>query len=412
MSTSKEKCFESLLEALQMQKFENCQNETLFEKLSVMTDEELRQRLQNQSHRTAIPRKEFNIEKNKRIQLKKRTEKTLGQYHGFHLGQGTAFSNIVDVLDLLTERDYPDLANFDGSQSVQIFIPEVFLTNCPKIIGEQEYLNLKKSQGIYDKYEGHYDSFKGEDVERLCFESVSSYFTKKDDSYVIIHRLPLQPLNKLGSHKEESKEKDFVIVNYTHAYFMVIEVKRSLYCQCDKDGESSNAHCYVQKGAEQLKSAHFDLQNWFGGDIDDFWWYIPVTFCLETNLSKPSDSMIIGHDQFEIKFDRLIRQMYERRTSLKSPMKCKEDVFKLVAKFMIFCASNTELPVNRSIVMKKIKRLWREAGSYENVKLWAFWNPAQQKIIGADLNNVILSSAYSTGKTTLLTGRANILSKY
>ena len=184
MSAEVEKCSIYFFDALQMKQFENCQNETLFETLQEKPKE-------SQKYSGKELRKEYE----RKRQLRQRLVKTLGQYHAFQLGHGTSFNDFLDVLEKLTKRDYPKLVDFDGSEPLQIFIPKVFLTKCPEIIDGQEYSELKMSEDVDDKFQGHFDSFKGEDVERQCYESLKKYFAGKDESCLVIHSLPLQPMH-------------------------------------------------------------------------------------------------------------------------------------------------------------------------------------------------------------------------
>ena len=85
------------------------------------------------------------------------------------------------------------------------------------------------------------------------------------------------------------------------------------------------------------------------------------------------------------------------------------NIFKTVSKHLIFAASKIELPVKGPLI-KKLKRI-REDISYDHVKLWAFWNPEQKKIFSSkSVGNIIITSSYSTGKTTCLVGRCKELS--
>ena len=156
---------------------------------------------------------------------------------------------------------------------------------------------------------------------------------------------------------------------------------------------------YLLLGAYQV------LQNLFGADIDEFWWFVPMTFCwsYEKNLEDAKDFIVVEPKELPSKFDHIVQILNQKR----GPRLARPEVFKTIAKTMIFCASKTEIPVNSSIIARKIRKSWEQAGAYENVMLWAFWNRAQQRIILAEnLQRVILSASYSTGKTTVLTGRA------
>ena len=246
--------------------------------------------------RYRISRKGFNIEKDHR-QIEQKAVKT--RLRLYHLGQGTTYDDIRKVLDALTKRDYPDLDVFDGLKKLQIFIPDQLLTASPQIIGEVQYQEIRNTLQQHDKkllkkYEGYHDSLKGYIVEYECHEAIKSYFLGKDESVLVIHSLNLEPLETTG-FKKLSKEKDFVIVNYTHCYIMVVEVKRTLRCNCD-DPNAKSETCPERKSARQILGAYQVLQNLFGADIDEFWWFIPVTFCwtYEECLEQVQDKMIIN----------------------------------------------------------------------------------------------------------------------
>ena len=153
---------------------------------------------------------------------------------------------------------------------------------------------------LLKKYEGYRDSLKGYIVEHECHEAIKSYFAEKEESVLVIHSLNLEPLETTGI-KKHSKEKDFVIVNYTHCYIMVVEVKRTLRCNCDDPNAKSEA-CPEQKSAKQILGAYQVLEDLFGADIDDFWWFIPMAFCWthEENLDEAWD--FIGMSIFFSKY--------------------------------------------------------------------------------------------------------------
>ena len=82
-----------------------------------------------------------NIEKEKRKIVQKKVQKSLDIYH---LGQSTTITSIIELIRGLVIRDYPHLDIFDGSQILQIFVPEIWLNKCPEIIGEKEYQELRE----------------------------------------------------------------------------------------------------------------------------------------------------------------------------------------------------------------------------------------------------------------------------
>ena len=85
--------------------------------------------------------KKHNTEEEKRKNIKRKVQKSLDIYH---LGQSTTITLIVELIKGLVKRDYPHLDIFDGSQILQIFVPEIWLNKCPEIIGEKEYQELRE----------------------------------------------------------------------------------------------------------------------------------------------------------------------------------------------------------------------------------------------------------------------------
>ena len=86
--------------------------------------------------------KKHNTEEEKRKNIKKKVQKSLDIYH---LGQSTTITSIVESIKKLIQRDYPHLNIFDGSEVLQIFVPEIWLNKCPEIIGEKEYQELREA---------------------------------------------------------------------------------------------------------------------------------------------------------------------------------------------------------------------------------------------------------------------------
>ena len=73
------------------------------------------------------------IEKEERRKFYSKVKKNLNLYH---LGQSTVYDSILEVIKSLIQRDYPKLDIFDGSEILQIYIPEIWLNQCPRILGK------------------------------------------------------------------------------------------------------------------------------------------------------------------------------------------------------------------------------------------------------------------------------------
>ena len=78
--------------------------------------------------------------------IKKKVNESVNFY--CHLGQSTVYDpkdcdSILELIDSLIKRDYPKLFDFDGNDPVQIFIPEIWLNKCPKVIGAKEFKEIQ-----------------------------------------------------------------------------------------------------------------------------------------------------------------------------------------------------------------------------------------------------------------------------
>ena len=115
-----ENCIGMVIQSLGPKVFETSAGESLEQKLANVTEEKLEKSIhatgKNITKRTVTEKKE---ELNR---LQNKVKKCLL----FHLGQSTAFTSINDVVSRLTVRDYPQLEYFNGTQTLKIFIPEIF----------------------------------------------------------------------------------------------------------------------------------------------------------------------------------------------------------------------------------------------------------------------------------------------
>ena len=270
-----------------------------------------------------------------------------------------------------------------------------------------EYQELRKAlkkydEKVMDKYDDLSINFKGCMTEELCYNDIKSYFKERKETVLVINGLFLQ--NREGN-KNEGSEKDFIIVNYTLRYIMVVEVKWKLTTETRMKTSS------VQKSSEQIIGALKVLRSWFQSDTDEFWYFVPLVYCVEMDENvaeglKDKMPFVFCKSQnqpISAKFKELLGILEEMRGTTKFLPNPKS--FKTLANYLIYGVSRFELPVKSSL-FQKIKELRGKAGLYENILLWGFWNPTQQAIMNCDnLDDVILTGTYSVGKTTALTGR-------
>ena len=100
------------------------------------------------------------------------------------LGQNVARSSILECVDLLLERDYPEIVAFDGSKNGMvgsIFIPEGYLPKKPKVI-DSEKAEVVMEQNPDDKnLIGDVRQSKGDMLERHVYDSLKKHFSSKAD---------------------------------------------------------------------------------------------------------------------------------------------------------------------------------------------------------------------------------------
>ena len=129
---SSDKIILLLYEALEIQPFQIRCGETIEKALEKKTDEEIRQMLFDLTGEKPA-KKWVGIEKEERRKFYSKVKKNLNLYH---LGQSTVYDSILEVIKSLIQRDYPKLDIFDGSEILQIYIPEIWLNQCPRILGK------------------------------------------------------------------------------------------------------------------------------------------------------------------------------------------------------------------------------------------------------------------------------------
>ena len=260
-------CAESVIQSLGPKVFERYLGESLSQRLAEISEESVEKSLNTAGKK--VTKKSINQKKEELTRLQNKVNNCLKIYH---LGQSTTYTSINDAVSGLTLRDYPLLEDFDGNETLKIFIPEIFLTTCPSIIGQEEYSQLREAlrndnPELVHNFDGQLENLKGFLVEELCFDSFKIYFGMKDESITLIHSLDFLPLSS-GKEKVNSKEKDFVIVNYTHCYIMVVEVKRVFKCVCKNN---KDVKCPMSKSANQIQDGKTSLETWFGTEFDDNW---------------------------------------------------------------------------------------------------------------------------------------------
>ena len=208
------------------------------------------------------------------------------------LGNGrNELLSIPEIVNELLPRNYPELNGFGGEKrqlafwkkkNLVIFVPEWYLTKAPKYVDPTRGPDLEKyseeaaAASSCAERKKYFDDMKkfhiggqrqhrGELPERRLYDTLQKYFNNSDDTVAVFHGIDILKLNLDRNFKV--KEKDFVIINPTRKFIMIIEVKRTLGA-----GDS------IEKSEAQLSDAKKDLEVWFGTEGLHNWLYIPMIY--------------------------------------------------------------------------------------------------------------------------------------
>ena len=71
----------------------------------------------------------------------------------FMLGNACSTEKLIDAIEILLKRDYPQIYDILNNKNVgQIFVPELFLTNVPKIVDPERFEEKIERYVIFDKH--------------------------------------------------------------------------------------------------------------------------------------------------------------------------------------------------------------------------------------------------------------------
>ena len=117
-------------------------------------------------------------------------------------------------------------------------------------------------------------------AEKQAFDALRAYFNGKREAVVIINGLEMLELDLERRRRQDKREIDFLMMNYTHHYLMkVMEVKNTLSNEIGQDGLLSP----IQSARDQLQGCKQYLEEWFGADLSPNWKFIGAVFSTSQN---------------------------------------------------------------------------------------------------------------------------------
>ena len=329
-------------------------------------------------------------------------EEEQGRNSIYIMGQNVIGESVPDIAKKLVRRDYEPIANFNGEQEEELgatFVPEGHLPKNPRIVMPQWRAQIEGQFPDDSHLLGELHQTIGDMAEKEAYDALKDYFKEKGEAVVIINGLEMLELDIERRRRQDKREIDFLILNYTHHYLMNLEVKNTLTNDIGQDGLSP-----IQSAQEQLQGCKQYLEEWFGADLSPNWRFIGAVFCLSQDervnfCDNCQDFIIIGPDQLPAKMDLMVENL---RNAHPFFQKFPEE-FKMLVTYTLYCTSVVELPL-RGNYPTLVHKAIQQSGSVENIKVWCFPTPQQRMV----LNNpkVVFAAPWGSGKTLLMTAKA------
>ena len=133
------------------------------------------------------------------------------------MGNGFVTTDFAEAANRLLQRDHKAflhlLEHYCHGDLGSYFVPNIFFSEVPKVID----FGADKGAAYNAKYE---DIVRGNVAEHEVFKELQQYFEETKDDVLVLH-----------SHKflndKSNNEKDFILLNLSKGYILVVEVKSS-----------------------------------------------------------------------------------------------------------------------------------------------------------------------------------------
>ena len=238
----------------------------------------------------------------------------------------------------------------------------------------------------------------GDVIEKKVRNILSSYYKNLDGVAVLVIQ-GLCMLDLQASKGENEREADFLIVNYTKQYVCNIEVKKTL--NMNKVGQKKKI-VVIKKAQEQVEKIRTIFEDWFP-HLRGKWKFVSMMVCEQMHEIVKNCSDCIEFISTCEDLPEKLKYMDEKIPLAPKKEKYPEDL-KDVFKNLLYLTPKIALPVSGNSVTA-VQKAVQEAGSYENLRLWAYPNPQQRKI-KFDEKKLILLGPWGCGKTLFLTSEA------
>ena len=330
----------------------------------------------------------------------------------FSMANGVETKDETEAKNILLHRDQKeifDLASKPYSNGIlgPIFLPPTFLSKIPNVLKYEEFYERRqralelKEKGNDQVYvpKDHLNSgeLSGEMTEREMFDGLKRHLESSGDDCLVLHAHSFLCGNNF-------QEKDFIVLNLSRGYIMIIEAKVNTKRGKDK------------KAMEQIKDGRMRVQMLINSvkDISTLWRFIGVFYVKdgsETDFQCSSycpcrDFTIVAQSSIPSKLFNIDHKMAESHPDW-NPQDHVNDFVELTKQLMFTFQGNPEAPILNSKVIERIGQEMDQACTIENI---FFWTPEQLSILNAiNEDFMVLFAYYGCGKTLLLKERAKHL---
>ena len=237
------------------------------------------------------------------------------------LGQNIGITSILELVELLLQRDYPNIAIFDGSKDGSvgpIFVPEGYLPKKPKVIDPDIAEEIQSQFPDDKKLRGDVKQTEGDLLERQVYQALQTHFkSRKNEDVLIVQGLEMVKIG--GERGRNIHEIDFLVINFTYQYILNIEVKKWLG---QIEGKPENI---IYKARDQLYDNRNLIEDWFDADLKGNWRYVSALYCkgMEQVLKDcPNCNPFIATNENEVL--NIMRSLDDENVK-KWPMNCNDN---------------------------------------------------------------------------------------
>ena len=325
--------------------------------------------------------------------------------------------DIHKAIDFLFERDHEAfLLLLSGKIKVgnfgPIFFPMVFFSSTPDVLDPYDF-QRRRIQAQHNSNrtltwafsklanklkwtsingnpvpKDHFASgaLQGDMAERKVFQALQAYFYQARDACLVLHSHTIL-FNRFFS------EKDFIILNLTKGYIMVIEVKASA-------NGFATAKKQLRESKERVQAVFDSVKN-----MSNDWHYVGLCYIDAGDCHSKHEYVINGIENLNIQ--SIESKVAHNRNHIWLPNLHIAE-FVSVAKVLLFEAQgHSQAPLTKEKQIEKIGQELDLASAPENI---FFWTPEQLSIVQAmHIDWMCLMAYYGCGKTILLMERAEYL---